>query len=57
MDVLHGKVKLNIAGQESSREGIWIGEDSKVDFNSDLEGTVIIGETARSALRRGSRTL
>ncbi len=47
MDVLHGKVKLNIAGQESSRENIWIGDGSKVDFNSDLEGTVIIGEDCK----------
>lgn len=47
MDVLHNKVKLNIAGKESTREGVWIGEGAKVDFNSEFEGTVIIGKDCK----------
>ena len=47
MDVLHGKVTLNIPGAETSREGIWIAEGAEVDFNSELKGTVIIGENCK----------
>jgi mannose-1-phosphate guanylyltransferase/phosphomannomutase len=47
MDVLHGKVTLNMPGSETSREGVWIGEGAEVDFSSQLKGTVIIGDNCK----------
>ena len=43
MDILHGRVKVNIPGGEVSRRGVWLGKDSRVDFTSRIEGSVVIG--------------
>ncbi len=47
LDVLTGKAVVNMPGMASSKEGVWIGEGSKVDLNSKLDGTVIIGKNCR----------
>jgi len=40
MDILLGKVKVNIPGKKV-RRGVWMGEGAKVDFSSEMEGCVI----------------
>ncbi|MBI3755481.1 MAG: NDP-sugar synthase [Deltaproteobacteria bacterium] len=47
MDILHGKVKVNIPGQEAGRQAVWLGKDSKVDFTCKAEGSVVIGANCR----------
>lgn len=44
MDVLEREGLVTIPGTESTKKGVWIDEGSKVDLNSKLEGTVIIGK-------------
>ncbi|MBI3753741.1 MAG: mannose-1-phosphate guanyltransferase [Deltaproteobacteria bacterium] len=47
LDILHGKVKVNIPGEEVGRPGVWLGKDSRVDFTCKLEGSVVIGANCR----------
>ncbi len=47
MDVLTEKVRVNIPGRPSTKENVWIGKGSKVDFNAKIEGTVIIGKNCK----------
>lgn len=47
MDVLAGKVAVNVPGKESSRKNVWIGKGASVDFNARLDGAVIIGRNCR----------
>lgn len=47
LDILHGKVKVNIPGEEAGRHGVWLGHDSKVDFTCKMEGSVVIGSNCR----------
>lgn len=45
LDVLQGKVKVVIPGE--GKKGVWIGSGSSIDFTSDLEGSVVVGENCR----------
>ncbi|MBI5560468.1 MAG: mannose-1-phosphate guanyltransferase [Deltaproteobacteria bacterium] len=45
MDVLRGKVRVNVPGKER-RNGVWIGDGTKMDFASEI-GDVIIGRNCR----------
>ncbi|MBI5892673.1 MAG: mannose-1-phosphate guanyltransferase [Deltaproteobacteria bacterium] len=47
IDVLTGKVKVNIPGQEISGKSVWLENNSKIDFTSKLEGSVVIGSGSR----------
>ncbi len=47
LDILHGRVRVNIPGKETGREGVWVGEGSRIDFTSNLEGSVVIGDNCR----------
>jgi len=44
MDILHGKVSVDIRGEEVGGKGIFVGKDSRIDFTSKLEGSIVIGE-------------
>lgn len=43
MDILHGKVLVNVPGEKVNKQGVWLGKDSRVDFTCKLEGSVVIG--------------
>ena len=47
LDILHGKVMVNVPGEEVGRQGVWLGKDSRVDFTCKLEGSVVIGANCR----------
>lgn len=47
IDILHGKVKVNMPGEKAERAGVWLGKDSKVDFTCKMEGSVVIGANCR----------
>ncbi len=47
LDILQGKVKVNIPGEEIGKPGVWLGKDSRVDFTCKLEGSVVIGANCR----------
>ena len=47
MDILQGHVHVNIPGVKNSKQGVWLGKGAKVDFSSELEGTVVIGQRCR----------
>jgi len=41
-DCLSGKVKVELLGTEAG-EGIWVGEDTRIDRSAELKGPVLIG--------------
>jgi mannose-1-phosphate guanylyltransferase/phosphomannomutase len=47
MDILLGKVAVNIPGEEVGGKGVHVGKGSRIDFTSKLEGTIVIGENCR----------
>ena len=47
MDILNGKVKVNIPGEEAGRGGVWLGKDAKVDFTCKLEQSVVVGANCK----------
>ena len=47
MDILHGRVRVEIPGEEVTRKGIWIDEHSRIDFTARIEGTAVIGKRCR----------
>lgn len=47
MDILQGKVEVNIPGEEVNGRGIWVGKGSRIDFTTNLEGTIVIGENCK----------
>ncbi|MBI5327393.1 MAG: mannose-1-phosphate guanyltransferase [Deltaproteobacteria bacterium] len=47
IDILHEKVKINIPGEAVSKQDVWLGKDSRVDFTCKLEGAVVIGANCR----------
>ncbi|MFQ5736006.1 MAG: sugar phosphate nucleotidyltransferase [Thermodesulfobacteriota bacterium] len=47
MDILQGRVQVNIAGNRLDGKDIWVGEGSRIDYTANLEGGVIIGENCR----------
>ena len=49
LDILQGKVKVNIPGEEIDNRRIWLGDKSRVDFTGKLEGSVVIGSNCRIA--------
>src|SRR3990167_4568768 len=47
LDILHGKVTVNVSGEKVNKQGVWLGKDSRVDFTCKLEGSVVIGANCR----------
>jgi mannose-1-phosphate guanylyltransferase / phosphomannomutase len=47
MDIIQGKVSVQIPGEEIPDKKIWVGKGSRIDFTSKLEGTNVIGENCR----------
>ncbi|MBI3755480.1 MAG: NTP transferase domain-containing protein [Deltaproteobacteria bacterium] len=47
LDILQGKVKVNIPGEEINKRGVWLGKDSRVDFTCNLECSVVIGSNCK----------
>jgi len=43
LDILEGRVKVSMPGKEAGKTGVWVGENSRIDFTSSLEGSVVIG--------------
>lgn len=43
MDILHGRVSVDIPGVKSPREGLWMGEGTRIDYTSIIEGTSVVG--------------
>jgi len=41
LDILSGKVGIEFEGKKVGRGNVWIGENSRVDFTSDLQNVVI----------------
>jgi len=53
MDILNGKVKVNIPGEEAGKGGVWLGKDAKVDFTCKLEQSVVVGANCKIGLMSG----
>ena len=47
MDILQGKVNVDIPGEEVGRKGVWTGENTRIDFTAELEGSVVVGRDCR----------
>ena len=47
LDILHGRVKVNIPGEEVSKRGVWLGKGARVDFTCKVEGSVVIGANCK----------
>ncbi|HXI09521.1 MAG TPA: nucleotidyltransferase, partial [Thermodesulfobacteriota bacterium] len=47
MDILHGKVVVDIPGERVEDKGVFVGKGSRIDFTSKLEGSIVIGENCR----------
>ncbi|HXI09632.1 MAG TPA: sugar phosphate nucleotidyltransferase, partial [Thermodesulfobacteriota bacterium] len=47
MDILHGKVVVEIPGERVEDKGVFVGKGSRIDFTSKLEGSIVIGENCR----------
>ncbi len=41
LDILSGKVEMEFEGKKTGAGNVWIGENSRVDFTSDLQNVVI----------------
>jgi len=47
LDILRGKVKVRMPGKKTGDNGAWVGEGSRIDFTSSLEGGIVIGANCR----------
>lgn len=47
MDILLGKVKVDIRGEKVEGRDVWVGKGSRIDFTSSLEGAVVIGDDCK----------
>ncbi len=47
MDILEGRVHVNIPGEPVAGKDVWTGSDTRVDFTSSLEGRVVIGDNCK----------
>lgn len=47
LDVLQGRVVVNIPGEEVEGKDVYLGDGSKVDFTASFEGTVVLGKDCR----------
>jgi len=47
LDILQGKVKVRMPGKKTGDNGAWVGDSSRIDFTSSLEGGVVIGANCR----------
>ena len=47
IDILQGRVQVNIEGDRIEGRDIWVGKDSRIDYTTKLEGSVIIGANCR----------
>lgn len=43
MDILQGRVKVNLPGEKAGDANVWVEKGSRIDFTSKLEGGVVIG--------------
>lgn len=47
MDILHGRVSVEIAGEEIPGKGVRVGKGSRIDFTARLEGSIVIGANCK----------
>lgn len=47
LDILQGKIKVNIPGEKVMEKAIWVGKDSRVDFTANLRDPLVIGKNCR----------
>jgi len=47
IDILQGRVQVQIEGERIEGKDIWVGRDSRIDFTTKLDGSVIIGANCR----------
>lgn len=47
MDILQGRVKVEIPGSELKGRRVWTGEGARIDFTTDFEGAAVIGRRCR----------
>jgi mannose-1-phosphate guanylyltransferase/phosphomannomutase len=55
MDILQDKVNVEVPGEETASKGVWTGIGSRIDFSSNMEGKVVIGE--RCKIEAGARVV
>jgi len=53
MDILAQRVKVRLPGTKIEGKDVYVGADSRIDFTSQLDGTVILGE--RCEVKAGAR--
>jgi len=47
IDILQGRVQVCMEGEKIEGRDIWVGKDSRIDYTTKLEGSVIIGANCR----------
>jgi mannose-1-phosphate guanylyltransferase/phosphomannomutase len=55
MDILRGRVHVDIPGEETARKGVWTGRGARIDYSSTIEGRVVLGEGCR--IEAGARVV
>ncbi len=47
LDILQGKIRVNIPGEKVMEKAVWVGKDSRVDFTANLRDPLVIGKSCR----------
>jgi mannose-1-phosphate guanylyltransferase/phosphomannomutase len=55
MDILQGRVNVDIPGEEAASKGVCTGGGSRIDFSSRMEGKVVIGNNCK--IEAGARVV